>query len=128
MTRPDADRLMPSPDPELLNLLFDSGHPAFAGDDPVDAAQTYAKRIKHVHLKDIRSDVARKVREEGLSFQDGIEAGVFTVPGDGSIDFVQIFDALAGAGFEGWLMVEAEQDPAKATPLEYAMKARRYLR
>ena len=87
-------------------------------------AQAYRERIKHVHLKDVRTDVVERAREESLSFQDAIEAGVFTVPGDGSIDFVPIFEALASAGFEGWLVVEAEQDPAKATPLEYALKGR----
>jgi inosose dehydratase len=81
-----------------------------------------------VHLKSVRPDVVERARAEGLSFQAAIEAGVFTVPGDGAIDFVPIFDALASAGFEGWLVVEAEQDPAKANPLEYALKARGYLR
>jgi inosose dehydratase len=128
MMRPEVDRLMESTDPALVNLLFDTGHLAFAGDDPLELAQTYAERIKHVHLKDIRADVAKIAREQNYSFQDAIEAGVFTVPGDGSIDFVPIFDVLAQAGFEGWLVVEAEQDPAKATPLEYARKGREYLR
>jgi inosose dehydratase len=128
MTRPEVDRLMASTDPDLVHLLLDTGHLAFAGDDPLDAAQTYADRIKHVHLKDVRPDVIDRAHAEGFSFQAAIEAGVFTVPGDGSIDFVPIFDALAGGGFEGWLVVEAEQDPAKANPLEYALKARGYLR
>jgi inosose dehydratase len=128
MTRADIDRLMASTDPELVHLLLDTAHLAFAGDDPLSAAQAYADRIKHVHLKDIRPAVASKVREENLSFQDAIEAGVFTVPGDGVIDFVPILEALARAGYEGWLVVEAEQDPAKANPLEYALKARAYLR
>jgi inosose dehydratase len=128
MTRADIDRLMASTDPELVHLLLDTAHLAFAGDDPLAAAQAYAERIKHVHLKDIRPEVASKVREEGLSFQDAIEAGVFTVPGDGAIDFVPILEVLGRAGYEGWLVVEAEQDPAKANPLEYALKARAYLR
>ena len=128
MTRPEVDRLMASTDPDLVHLLLDTGHLAFAGDDPLDAAQTYADRIKHVHLKDVRPDVIDRAHAEGFSFQAAIEAGVFTVPGDGSIDFVPILDALAGGGFEGWLVVEAEQDPAKANPLEYALKARGYLR
>jgi inosose dehydratase len=128
MTRPEVDRLMASTDPDLVHLLLDTGHLAFAGDDPLDAAKTYADRIKHVHLKDVRPDVIDRAHAEGFSFQAAIEAGVFTVPGDGSIDFVPIFDALAGGGFEGWLVVEAEQDPAKADPLEYALKARGYLR
>jgi inosose dehydratase len=128
MMRPEVDRLMESTDPNLVNLLFDTGHLAFAGGDPLELAQAYGERIKHVHLKDVRADIAKTAREQHYSFQDAIEAGVFTVPGDGSIDFVPIFDVLAQAGFEGWLVVEAEQDPAKATPLEYARKGREYLR
>jgi inosose dehydratase len=128
MTRADVDRLMASTDPELVHLLLDTAHLAFAGDDPLSAARAYAERIKHVHLKDIRPAVVSRVREENLSFQDAIEAGVFTVPGDGAIDFVPILEALARADYEGWLVVEAEQDPAKANPLEYALKARAYLR
>jgi inosose dehydratase len=128
MTRADIDRLMASTDPGLVHLLLDTGHLAFAGGDPLVAARAYADRIKHVHLKDVRPEVASKVLRENLSFQDAIEAGVFTVPGDGAIDFVPILQALADAGYEGWLVVEAEQDPAKANPLEYALKARAYLR
>lgn len=128
MTRADVDRLMDSTDPELVNLLLDTGHLAAAGDDPLAAARAHADRIKHVHLKDIRPEVVSRVREEGLSFQQGIEGGIFTVPGDGSIDFVPILRTLADAGYSGWLVVEAEQDPAKANPLEYALKARAYLR
>lgn len=128
MTRSDVDRLMASTDPNLVHLLLDTGHLAFAGDDPLAAAQKYGERIKHVHLKSIRSEVARRVRAENLSFRDAIENGVFTVPGDGDIDFVPILDALAQANFEGWLVVEAEQDPAKADPLRYARAARDYLR
>ncbi len=128
MTRADVDRLMTSTDPDLVHLLLDTGHIAFAGDDPLAMAQDYGDRIKHVHLKSVRADVAAKVRADNLSFQDGIEAGVFTVPGDGAIDFVPILEALADHGFQGWLMVEAEQDPAKANPLEHALMARRYLR
>jgi inosose dehydratase len=128
MTRADVDRLMSSTDPSLVHLLLDTGHIAFAGDDPLALARDYGDRIKHVHLKSVRPEVVKKVRAENLSFQDGIEAGVFTVPGDGAIDFVPILQALADHGFEGWLIVEAEQDPAKANPLEYALMARKYLR
>jgi len=128
MTRADVDRLMDSTDPELVHLLLDTGHLAFAGDDPLAAARAHADRIKHVHLKDIRPEVLSQVLRENLSFQDAIEAGVFTVPGDGAIDFVPILQALADAGYQGWLVVEAEQHPAKANPLEYALRARAYLR
>jgi inosose dehydratase len=127
MTRADVDRLMASTDPALVHLLLDTGHIAFAGDDPLDLARTYADRIGHVHMKSIRPEVVSRVREEGLSFQEGVELGVFTVPGDGAIDFRPIFEVLADAGYQGWLVVEAEQDPNKADPLEYAKRARAYL-
>jgi inosose dehydratase len=128
MIQSDVDRLMEHTKPELVHLLLDTGHLAFAGADPLEVTRKYGSRIKHIHLKDVRADVVTRVREENLSFKDAIEAGVFTVPGDGAIDFVPIFEALAQAQFEGWLVVEAEQDPAKANPLEYAKMARRYLR
>jgi inosose dehydratase len=127
MTRADVDRLMAATDPALVHLLLDTAHIAFAGDDPLDMARAYAERIGHVHLKSIRPEVVSRVREEGLSFQDGIELGVFTVPGDGAIDFRPIFEVLADANYQGWLVVEAEQDPNKAIPLEYAKSARAYL-
>lgn len=127
MARADIDRLMASTDPALVHLLLDTGHAAFAGDDPLDMARAYADRIGHVHLKSIRPEVVSRVREEGLSFQEGVELGVFTVPGDGAIDFRPILEVLADANYQGWLVVEAEQDPNKAIPLEYAKKARAYL-
>jgi len=127
MTRADVDRLMASTDPALVHLLLDTAHIAFAGDDPLDMAQAYADRIGHVHLKSIRPEVVSRVREEGLSFQEGVELGVFTVPGDGAIDFRPVLEVLADANYQGWLVVEAEQDPNKAIPLEYAKKARAYL-
>lgn len=127
MTRADVDRLMASTDPALVHLLLDTAHIAFAGDDPLELARAHADRIGHVHLKSIRPEVVSRVREEGLSFQKAVELGVFTVPGDGAIDFRPILEALADAGYQGWLVVEAEQDPNKAVPLEYAGKARAYL-
>lgn len=128
MTRADVNRLLAGTDPKLVHLLLDTGHLAAAGDDPLSAAQALAARIKHVHLKDVRPTVVDRVRTENLSFQQGIEEGIFTVPGDGGIAFEPILAALGAAGYEGWLVVEAEQDPAKANPLEYAQRARAYLR
>lgn len=128
MTRPQIDRFMEGTDPALVHLCLDTGHIAFAGGDPLDLVKTYASRIGHVHLKDVRPDVVADVKRRNMSFQDAVEAGVFTVPGDGSIDFVPILQTLADSGYEGWLVVEAEQDPAKAHPLTYALKARTYLR
>ncbi len=127
-TRAEVDRLMNDTDPEVVHLLFDTGHLYWAGDDPLDMARAYADRIKHVHLKDIRKDVLDHCMERKMSFLESVIEGAFTVPGDGVIDFEPIFRTLADAGYEGWLIVEAEQDPHKANPLEYAKKARAYLR
>lgn len=127
-TRQEVDRLMASTDPALVHLLFDTGHLYASGDDPLDMCRAYADRIKHVHLKDIRDDILQESKQMGRSFLDSMRAGFFTVPGDGVIDFKPILQTLADHGFEGWLMVEAEQDPSKANPLLYAMKARAYLR
>jgi len=123
-SRAEVDRLMETTDSDLVSLLLDTGHIHCAGDDPANLARDYAVRIKHVHLKDVREKVRKKVREEGLSFLQGVKDGLFTVPGDGDIDFRPVVDALGGARYEGWLIVEAEQDPNRAIPLEYAKKAR----
>jgi inosose dehydratase len=127
-TRAEVDRLMAATDPALVHLLLDTGQLFWSGDDPLAMARARAKRIKHVHLKDVRPEVIRRCTEADLSFQESIMEGVFTVPGDGAIDFRPILQTLADAGFEGWLVVEAEQDPAKANPLDHARKARAYLR
>jgi inosose dehydratase len=129
-TREQVDRLMASTDPKLVHLLLDTGHIYFGGGDPLSLAQAYAPRIKHVHLKNIRHAIMEQAIQQNLSFKESIEAGIFTVPGDpeGCIDFAPIFQVLADHDYEGWLIVEAEQDPAKATPLVYAKMARAYLR
>lgn len=126
-TEAEIDRMMENTDPELFSLLFDSGHLAYCGEDYMSVLKKYAKRIKHVHLKDIRPAVIEKVKAEHLSFLQGVRMGTFTVPGDGAIDFGPIFDVLAETGYEGYVLVEAEQDPAIANPLEYAIKARKYI-
>ena len=118
---------MENTDPELFSLLFDSGHLAYCGEDYMAVLKKYAKRIKHVHLKDIRPEVIAKVKAEKKSFLQGVRMGTFTVPGDGAIDFEPIFDVLAETGYEGYVLVEAEQDPAVANPFEYALKARKYI-
>ncbi len=126
-TAAEIDRMMENTDPELFGLLFDSGHLAYCGEDYMAVLKKYANRIRHVHLKDIRPDVIEKVKAENLSFLDGVRMGTFTVPGDGAIDFKPIFDILEEVGYEGYVLVEAEQDPAKANPFEYALKARKYI-
>jgi inosose dehydratase len=129
-TADDVRMLMENTNAERVHLLLDTGHLAFAGSDPLAVARKHASRIRHVHLKNVRQEIVKKAGEERLSFQEAISDGVFTVPGDssGAIDFEPILSALADAGYQGWLVVEAEQDPAKATPLKYATKARQYLR
>ena len=126
-TEEEIDRLMANTDPELFGLLFDCGHLAYCGEDYMSVLNKYADRIRHVHLKDIRPEKVEQVKREHLSFLQGVRLGTFTVPGDGVIDFKPIFDVLEKAGYEGYVLVEAEQDPAIANPLEYAIKARKYI-
>lgn len=126
-TAAEIDRLMENTDPELFNLLFDSGHLAYCGEDYMYILKKYINRIKHVHLKDIRPDVIADVKAKGESFLQGVRKGTFTVPGDGVIDFAPIFDVLSENDYEGYVLVEAEQDPAIANPFEYAVKARKYI-
>ncbi|QNK41757.1 myo-inosose-2 dehydratase [Caproicibacter fermentans] len=124
----EIDRLMAHTDPDMVYLLFDSGHLSFCGIDPEKILNRYVSRVGHVHLKDLRSSVAAEAKAKRLSFLDGVRGGTFTVPGDGDVDFKPIFEILGGRGYEGWVVVEAEQDPAKANPFEYAKKARAYIR
>lgn len=126
-TEDEIDRLMANTDPELFGLLFDCGHLAYCGEDYMSVLNKYADRIRHVHLKDIRPEKVEQVKREHLSFLQGVRLGTFTVPGDGVIDFKLIFDVLEKTGYEGYVLVEAEQDPAIANPLEYAIKARKYI-
>jgi inosose dehydratase len=127
-TKKEIDKLMELTDPDLVFLLVDTGHISYSGDDPVELLRDYRKRIKHIHLKDIRKNIVEKVKKEKLSFLEGVKLGAFTVPGDGSIKFEPIFKEIEKMNYEGWLLVEAEQDPAKANPLVYAKKARDYIK
>ena len=127
-TSEETDRMMSSTDPELVFLCYDTGHFTFAGEDPLAMLEKYADRVGHVHLKDIRLDVVKEVREKNWSFLQAVRNGAFTVPGDGDVDFDPIFRLLSESGYTGWLLVEAEQDPAKAEPLEYAIRGRNYIR
>lgn len=127
-TAEEIKRLMDSTSPQLISLLLDTGHAAFAGIDPLQLIDDFGPRIKYVHLKDIRAEVLQAVSSQQLCFMDAVRAGVFTVPGDGSLDFQRIVNALIQAKYQGWMIVEAEQDPAKAPPLEYAKKAYNFLK
>lgn len=109
-------------------LLLDPGHLAFAGIDPVAIAERYAGRIKHVHLKSVRPEIVDRVRRERWSFCRAVTEGVFTIPGDGSVNFPAIFRTLARADYRGWLVVEAEEDPRRVPALPKAQRARDYVR
>jgi inosose dehydratase len=104
--------------PAAVHLLLDTGHLTFAGADPAEFARAYRRRISHVHAKDVRASVLADVRAKDKSFLDAVVDGVYTVPGDGMIDYPSVFAELPG--YDGWVVVEAEQDPIKAHPLTYA--------
>lgn len=123
----EVDRLMENT-PDSVGLLFDTGHFTFAGEDPAAVSRRWARRIVHVHAKDVRPDRMRKALDQRWSFLDSVVDGVFTVPGDGNVDFRAALEPVAQAGYDGWLVVEAEQDPAKAHPLTYARNGYRSLR
>jgi len=118
-TADDIDRMMGGTGTEV-ELLLDTGHLTYAGGDPVAMAKKYAGRIAHVHCKDVRADVLARAKAADMSFLNAVLEGVFTVPGDGCIDYAAVLPPIAAAGYAGWLVVEAEQDPAKAHPLTYA--------
>lgn len=118
-TEQDIDLLMQHTGEEV-GLLLDTGHLTFAGVDPVAVAARWAKRINHVHCKDVRPAVLAEVKNKKMSFLNAVLAGVYTVPGDGCVDYPAVFRELKQVNYQGWLVVEAEQDPAIAHPLTYA--------
>jgi inosose dehydratase len=125
-TEEEVDWLIANSGDEV-GLLFDTGHLTFAGGRIPDTIRRHGRRINHVHCKDTRADVLERLRAENWSFLEGVIEGVFTVPGDGSIDFAEVAGLLAEIGYQGWVVVEAEQDPAKANPLEMARTGYRAL-
>lgn len=124
-TEADIDAFMAATGPSV-HLLLDTGHATFAGADPAALARRYRDRISHFHAKDIRKDVMERVKRERLSFLDAVIAGVYTVPGDGCVDYPAVLKELPG--YSGWAVVEAEQDPEKANPLVYAKLGYKNLR
>ncbi len=124
----ETERFLNDTDPDKVYLLFDSGHFAFSQEDPIAALKKFISRVGHVHLKDMRGEVYKKVKAADSSFLDAVRAGVFTVPGDGDVDFPSIFKILDENNYKGWMVVEAEQDPAKANPFKYSKMARGYIR
>jgi inosose dehydratase len=129
-TTEEIDRFMAITNDDVF-LLFDTGHAYYSEGSQAKMLailEKYLPRINHVHLKDVRDEVVAEVRSQKLSFLDGVKKGTFTVPGDGVIDFTPVFKILDESGYKGWMVVEAEQDPALANPFEYAVKARKYIR
>lgn len=120
-TEADIDRLMKETGP-AVKLLLDTGHLTYSGGDPLAVAKRHGKRVAHVHCKDVRRDVLATSKARDASFLNAVLEGVFTVPGDGMVDFAAVMPVLKAAGYADWLVVEAEQDPAKAHPLTYARK------
>jgi inosose dehydratase len=125
-TEPELDLFMKHSG-EGIPLLYDAGHMAFAGGDVLGVIDKHHQRISHVHTKDVRMEVIDKLDRTRESFLDAVVKGAFTVPGDGSLDFEAIVKKLAGYGYEGWFVVEAEQDPKKAPPLEWSTRGNREL-
>ena len=119
-TPEEIDAFMAATGP-ATHLLFDAGHCTFGGGDPVQVLALHVARVAHFHAKNIRPAVTQRVRAENMSFLQGVMAGAFTVPGDpeGAIDFVPLLRILADHGYDGWLVIEAEQDPDRYNPLEY---------
>ncbi|SEG53401.1 myo-inosose-2 dehydratase [Bosea lathyri] len=116
-TEAEIDRFM-AVTKNPVHLLLDTGHATWGGGDPARIARHYKSRIRHVHCKDIREEVMQRSNAEDWSFLDSVLAGVYTVPGDGLIDYVRVLKELHG--YSGWIVVEAEQDPKKAEPATYA--------
>lgn len=110
-----------------VKLLLDTGHALAGGFDYAVLIEEFGPRIGHIHLKDVRGALMAKVRAEGVSFNDGVRAGMFTVPGDGAVDFTPLSRFLGEGSYSGWLVVEAEQDPQKAPPAETVARAHRFV-
>jgi inosose dehydratase len=119
----EIDQLMELTDPSLVYLLFDTGHAYYGGSDPLILLKKHYTRIAYVHLKDIRQEVLDEARAEGVDFATCIRKGVFTVPGDGCLDFKPIFNELIHRGYSGWALLEGEQDPVLHPAFEYAKRS-----
>ena len=125
-TQEDTVRLLENTD-ESVKLTLDTGHMLFAQGNSKKILEDFSSRIIHIHCKDIRKDVLDNSLKNDLSFRGAFLEGAFTVPGDGCIDYKPLFDILKTKNYSGWLVVEAEQDPAKANPFEYAKIGYKYL-
>jgi inosose dehydratase len=122
----EIERLMENTNPKHVHLLYDTGHIYVSDGDYITLLNKYIDRIKHVHFKDVRKNIMGQCKKEGKSFLQSFLSGMFTVPGDGCIDFIEVYKLL-DTKYKGWIVIEAEQDPSVAHPLEYALIARKYI-
>lgn len=127
-TLEEVDRLMATTDPKKVSLLYDTGHIYVSDGGTMPLLEKHFDRIAHVHFKDVRDEVLAECRKKDLSFLDSFLAGMFTVPGDGDTDFRPIYNYLVDQGYVGWIVIEAEQDPKVANPLEYAQMGKKYIK
>ena len=123
----EVDRLLNETDDRYVSLNYDCGHFYFANQDPLDALKKYIPRTAHIHLKDVRDTIKEQVYNDNLSFLKAVKLGVFTVPGDGNLSLKPIADVIHNHNYEGWVVVEAEQDPSIANPFKYAKKGYEFL-
>jgi len=126
-TPEEVERFLHDTNSDTVYLTYDSGHYSYNGSDPVVELKKVVSRVGHVHLKDLRPEIQAVGMREDWPFMKAVRQGVFTTPGDGGVDFPAIFKILDESGYEGWMVVEAEQDPAMANPFEYAKNAREYI-
>ena len=118
-TADELDRFLVATGPNV-GLTLDTGHAALGGIDAVSVIRTRPERVAHIHCKDVRRPIFEALTNQRRSFLDGVLDGMFTVPGDGDLDFQPVFEALSAIGYSGWVVVEAEQDPAVADPSAFA--------
>jgi inosose dehydratase len=123
----EIDRLMEHTDPKHVHLLYDTGHIYVSDGNYISLLNKHINRIKHVHFKDVRAAILKQCEDNGHSFLQSFLNGMFTVPGDGCIDFTEVYQLLLDYNYQGWIVIEAEQDPSIAHPLEYALIARKYI-
>lgn len=126
-TTEEIDELMERTSKDNVSLLFDTGHLVVSGENPIEIFNKHVDRIKHIHFKDVRPEIKEAVDKENQCFLDGVRKGMFTVPGDGAIDFEPILNLIYQSDYKGWIVVEAEQDPSVANPFIYAKKAKEYM-
>jgi inosose dehydratase len=126
-TPAEIDTLLSLTSPELLSLCLDTGHYAFAGGDPLEALERHWSRIRHVHFKDCRPEVAERSRREGWDYFGSVRGGVFCELGKGSVPFAAIVKELRSRGYQGWIVVEQDVLPGMGAPLESARRNRAHL-